>query len=263
MHTLLKRATVVTVAAAFAFSTAALSAGGAQTTTPDGIADQSTLVRPIAEGEKPGPSTAIVGGSRVTSPVPYIAALHTGSSFSCTASIIAPRYVITAKHCVGSPNLNVRIGSLTRSSGGTTATVSRVINAPGNNDVSILQLSRDVNATYLRVAAQGSLRVGTTERVYGWGYQNSNWTNLPENLKTSNGSVTQLNCATNFGDIACIRNNGDTSGGDSGGPMINSSGELIGVCSIGNKPTDGSGFGGYNTVVSSTIRTWIRQTAGV
>ncbi|GGJ78594.1 trypsin [Pilimelia anulata] len=222
-----------------------------------------TPTHPIADGERPAAGPRIVGGERATGSLPWITALWAGSKFNCTASLIAAEWVLTAKHCVDAASLNVRIGSLTRSSGGTTADVARVLKSPGNNDVALLRLSRAVEATYIKVAAQGSLSVGTRERVYGWGYERSDWTGLPENLKTSTGSVTELNCSTQFGDIACIRNSGDTSGGDSGGPMINSSGEQIGVCAMGNKPTNGTGFGGYNTVVSSTVRNWIRQNAGV
>ncbi|GGK09981.1 hydrolase [Pilimelia anulata] len=199
----------------------------------------------------------------MSTPLPWISALHTNGRFTCTSSIIAAEWVITAKHCVDQPSLSVRVGSLTRSSGGSTANVAQVVRAPGNNDVALLKLASGVQATYLTVAAQGSLSVGMQERVYGWGYQNSDWTNLAENLRTSSGTVTELDCASDFGDVACIRNDGDTAGGDSGGPMLNSAGDLVAVCSIGNKPTDGSGFGGYNTIVSSAVRSWIQQTAGV
>ncbi|QWF83938.1 S1 family peptidase [Amycolatopsis sp. CA-230715] len=224
-----------------------------------GAADPST---------PPSASPNMVGGHKVTEDVPFIAALHgkEDGKFHCTASIIAPQWILTAKHCVSDGAAKTfRIGSLTRSSGGQTADSADIQTAPGADDAALVKLAKEVKISqYAKVGDVGEAKVGVAEHVFGWGYENPDWTNLPENLKTSSGEVKETGCGQGFGDAFCIHNDGETSGGDSGGPAIDdATGNVIGVCSFGHKPTQGDGFGGYQTVVSQEVRDWIKQTAGV
>ncbi|MYW97381.1 trypsin-like serine protease [Amycolatopsis rubida] len=245
---------------------AALCGGTAQAATGSGPVTTHALP---AEGAAahPGAQPNVVGGHKVTEDVPFIAALHgkADQKFHCTASLIAAQWVLTAKHCVDGSDLSFRIGSLHRSSGGQTADSTEFQEAPGDNDVALVKLDKEVQvAQYAKVGDVGEAKVGLSEHVFGWGYENPDWTNLPEDLKTSSGSIEEVGCGAGFGDAFCIKNDGETSGGDSGGPAIDeATGNVIGVCSFGHKPTAGDGFGGYQTVVSKEVRDWITATAGV
>ncbi|GAA2835121.1 S1 family peptidase [Crossiella cryophila] len=245
------------------------SATTADTTTGSttAAADNATIAHPLAPDATAPPAAGdvepfIVRGSTVTQNIPWIVSLAYNGSHTCTASIIAPRWVLTARHCTQRPvaNFTVRVGSLKRSSGGQTAKATRLVNYSGRNDVSLVQLDRDINTTYSRLGAAGSVRVGSADTIYGWGADKSDWSGpLPENLKYATGSVASLGCA---GDntLICVRNNGEVAGGDSGGPII-VNGVQVGVCSIGHKPTQNDGFGGYADITG--MRSWIKQISGV
>jgi secreted trypsin-like serine protease len=99
--------------------TLALLIGGAVTallgTTGPAIAAEPAQSQP-----------AIIGGSNASSG-PWAARLFVNGQQNCTATIIAPQYILTAKHCVsGSGTYTFRIGSLDQQSGGTMATGSTI-----------------------------------------------------------------------------------------------------------------------------------------
>lgn len=214
---------------------------------------------PGGEGD-PGPNTMIVGGHVADKAPSFIAGLYAGDSFNCTASLVAPHWVLTAEHCVGGSDLSVRVGSLNRTSGGVTANVTEAVKEPSGSDIALLRIDKDIEAEYPDLGEPGDATTGTSERVYGWGYTNSNWTDLSETLKYSTGTITDANCNV-LGATLCIHNDGDTAGGDSGGPMMTTDGgtrELVGTCTAGHKPTDGSGFGAYSDITK--YRDWIDRT---
>lgn len=214
---------------------------------------------PAIPGE-PRVGATVVGGHAATEPVPFIAALHTGDQFTCTASLVAAHWILTAAHCVDAADLNVRVGSLTRSSGGETAAVTETVTEPSGSDVALLRIDKDIQAEYPVLGSPGDAETGTQERVYGWGYTRSDWTELSEVLKYSEGSIEDADCDV-LGASLCMKNDGDTSGGDSGGPMLatgDGQNKLIGTCTAGHKPTDGTGFGAYTDI--TLYRDWIDQT---
>ncbi|AJE81423.1 secreted trypsin-like serine protease [Streptomyces albus] len=198
----------------------------------------------------------VVGGHEATGEVPFITALYTGGQFSCTASLVSAHWVLTAEHCVGSGH-TVRVGSLDRESGGETAQVTEAVREPSGSDVALLRIDKDIDTEYAVLGEPGDVATGTRERVYGWGYTRSDWTQLADRLKYSEGSVYDDNCNV-LGATLCLDNDGDTAGGDSGGPMLTGDGKLVGTCTAGNKPTDGSGFGAYSDITQ--YRDWIDET---
>ena len=107
---------------------------------------------------------------------------------TCAGTVVAPRIVLTAGHCVQSPRGNLRstsgfkvttgVGDIRSAPAGSVSRVSRVLIVPGYNpsilryDVGLLILSAPVAATPMRLAqpADGSLlAAGTPLTIAGWG----------------------------------------------------------------------------------------------
>ncbi|MEC3976950.1 S1 family peptidase [Amycolatopsis sp. H20-H5] len=204
---------------------------------------------------------AIIGGQNASSG-PWAARLFVNGQQNCTATIIAPQYILTAKHCVsGSGTYTFRIGSLDQSSGGTTATGSTITRYPGAADLAIVRLTSSVNATYSPLGTSGNVAVGQTAQVYGWGATSQCGSEIncqSRYLKYANVRVNSVNCSDYTGGVAVCANriDGITAGGDSGGPMF-ASGRQVGVAST----SDRSNNTAYTNI--TVYRSWIKQVAGV
>ncbi|XVV07056.1 M28 family peptidase [Actinosynnema sp. CA-248983] len=218
-----------------------------------------------------GLDAAIVGGGYVSEAKPWIAALHRNGGFTCTASHIAAQWVLSAAHCVESGGTySVRIGSLNRSSGGTVATVARIVRHPGyrwpDNDIALLQLTAPVPGTYAPLAEDKDVQVRQPATLYGWGSEKSDWSGpLPQRLKYADGTVSSTRCVSSSAPLVCTQTDGTVAGGDSGGPAFVRSPATgkyvqVGVCAVGRRPATG-GWAGYTSVPLN--RGWIRQHAGV
>jgi secreted trypsin-like serine protease len=108
---------------------------------------------------------------------------------TCTGTVVAPRIVLTAGHCVQSPRGNLRtttgfqvitgVGEIGSAPASSISRVSRVLIIPGYNpgilrfDVGLLILSQPVAATPIRLAAPSEaselLAKGTPLTIAGWG----------------------------------------------------------------------------------------------
>ncbi|TDD29272.1 trypsin-like serine protease [Actinomadura sp. KC06] len=258
-------AAVLIVTAALAAPAVAGGPGGPAGGNPYPNAVHAPALPPSAAVPAPAPGTAqnsgrvpIVGGHNATEAPPFIAALYKGGRFACTASLVAAHWILTADHCIGG-SLSVRVGSLQRESGGQTANVTQQVSEPSGSDIALLRIDKDIQAQYPTLGGPGDAATGTRERVYGYGYTRSDWSQLSNVLKYSEGTIYDSRCNV-LGATLCIENDGDTAGGDSGGPMLTDSGRLIGTCTAGNKPTDGSGFGAYSDI--TRYRSWIDRTIG-
>ncbi|GLZ42385.1 trypsin [Actinokineospora sp. NBRC 105648] len=202
---------------------------------------------------------AIIGGGTASN-APWAARLFANGQQSCSATIIAPQYVLTAKHCVASGTISFRIGSLDQTSGGTTANASTIYRS-SNSDLAIAKLDRSVSATYAPLGTSADARVGQNVQVYGWG---ATCTNQPEincqsrYLKVATVRVSSTNARDAYNGVAiqATRVNGITAGGDSGGPMFGN-GRQVGVAST----SDRSSVTNYTSVAQ--YRSWIQSIAGV
>jgi secreted trypsin-like serine protease len=223
------------------------------------LAAAATLVTPYAAAQADEIRPNVVGGGPVAS-APWAAGLYTDGSFGCSGAIIASRWVLTARHCVGggSPT-HVRIGDV-RLNQGTNVRVTRVVEAP-NADMALLRLSRAVNTTYAPVASADP-PVGASTEIYGWG------TTLvgepsPENpvspvLKIGIMRVLSIGEDVFGGPSIHAQKIDAVAGyGDSGGPMWHD-GQVVGVCSHGDLEYVHSDYGSV-----TANRDWIRETAGV
>jgi secreted trypsin-like serine protease len=199
---------------------------------------------------------AIIGGGTVGS-APWGAQVYLGSSFNCSGTIIAPQWVLTARHCGGS-GINVKVGNVNLGQG-TARTVDRTATSP-NGDILLLHLSSAVQTTYMKLGSADPA-TGSTNSIYGWG--RTQGSNPPSPiLKTATVRVTGSSTDAYGGRaIASVGVSGAAWHGDSGGPQI-ANGVQVGVCSTGNNSgTNPNGTQNYASVASS--RAFIRSTTGV
>jgi secreted trypsin-like serine protease len=208
----------------------------------------------------------IIGGGTATD-APWAARLFRNGQQNCTATIIAPTWILTAQHCVaGAGTYTFRVGSLDQTAGGTLVTATRIVQHP-SVDLALAQIDRSVSATYAPLGTTTAVAVGQTVQLYGWG---ATCTNQPEincqsrYLKYANTRVTSVNGRDYRGGtaISVSRIDGIAAGGDSGGPMVATSPVdgrryQVGVAST----SDRSSRSNYTAV--TRYRDWIRSYAGV
>jgi secreted trypsin-like serine protease len=222
-----------------------------------GVAIGVTLTMPsaaVAAGGLGGtPQPNIIGGQPVSS-APWSAAVYRSTgSFTCSGTIIAATWVLTARHCVSS-GISVRIGNVLRDQGTQVNVLSSSL-SPGA-DLALLRLGRAINTTFSPLGSAHPA-TGATNSIYGWGRTSQTGPASPQ-LRTAQVRVTSTNCRDAFGGRA-ICSNGITGvawSGDSGGPQY-SGGLQVGVASTANGTTSQT----YGSVVAN--RAWIRSVSGV
>ena len=226
-----------------------------------------TAVAPTASAqESDGVQPYIIGGGTASN-APWAARLFRNGQQNCSATIIAPTWVLTAQHCVASSGTyTFRIGSLDQTTGGTMATATQIIQHP-SVDLALARLDRSVSGTYAPLGTTTAVAVNQTVQLYGWG---ATCTNQPEincqsrYLKYADTRVTSVNGRDYRGGVAIsvTRVNGIAAGGDSGGPMFATSPVdgrryQVGVASTSDRSTRSN----YTAV--TRYRDWIRSYAGV
>lgn len=223
----------------------------------------TAVAQASAAGSAPHAASAtsaqpIIGGGYADN-APWAARLFSNGRQTCSATIIAPTWILTAKHCVGGGGLSFRIGSLDQTTGGTVANGVSVQNH-STADLSLVKLDRSVSGTYARLGQPGSVQTGQTVQVYGWGAtsQCSPEINCQSRLLKVANVVVTGGCRDAYGGqaICARRGNGITAGGDSGGPMM-AGGVQVGVASTSDRQTTTA----YGNVTA--YRSWIQSVAGV
>ncbi|MDG4821945.1 trypsin-like serine protease [Asanoa sp. WMMD1127] len=213
------------------------------------------FLAPSAAGAAPvGPTdpAQIIGGGTVSS-APWAAAVLSNGSFTCSGTIIAPTWVLTARHCI-SGSMSVRVGSVNRTSGGVTRTVSATYS---RYDLALMRLSSSVSTSYVTLSSAYP-PVNSTNTIYGWGMTCYSGCSASTVLKTASVRVTSTNVTDAYGGraIRSTRINGNAWRGDSGGPQFYN-GAQVGVAST----ADGVNIQNYGSVAYN--RAWIQSTAGV
>ncbi|QJR34144.1 S1 family peptidase [Gemmatimonas groenlandica] len=222
--------------------------------------------------EPVGPSR-IINGSTVSvadfsTTWPFVVGLRMydeiGNYGTCTASVLAQRWVVTAAHCViGLPASRafVLVGDRDISSSASrTIAVTRILSHPRFNmntlvnDVALLELNDDANVTPARLP-DADVVAGETVRAAGFGVTESGSTSdelRATSLTVGGSDFSLLLTATHF--WASAPQSG-TCQGDSGGPAINAAGDIVGLTSFGFIPC---GIGSGHTSVFR-LRQWISE----
>jgi len=209
-------------------------------------------------------SSNIIGGQK-TSSYPAVMALfagdiRSGSGALCTASVIAPKVLLTAAHCVSADEVGtdaqflVLTGSDIRKSPGSEIAVAAVMHdaafntsdVEGGHDIGAVILSDPLDVTPLPINRTNPVSLaGHTVRLVGYGV-NDGETQTGAGVKRA--ATTTLRAVDPklifLGDATH-----DTCQGDSGGPAlatIDGRETIVGVTSFGDA---GCSRGGYDTRV--------------
>ncbi|KAK5994004.1 Trypsin [Cladobotryum mycophilum] len=236
---------------------------------------------PLAMGAAILPrGTEIVGGTQAgAGEFPYIVSLQeNGFGHICGGVLVNARTVVTAGHCTvnsTATNVKVRAGTNTWNSGGTLVSVSSLVLHPGykedsqgvpDNDVGVWHLSSSIptssTVAYAKLTASGSdPAAGSTVTTAGWGTTSENSQSIPARLnKVSVPVIARATCNTDYsGEIttnmfcAGLTQGGkDSCSGDSGGPIVDASGTVVGVVSWGQGCAE-AGFPGVYTRLGNYI----------
>ncbi|KAF2896313.1 hypothetical protein ILUMI_09876 [Ignelater luminosus] len=220
----------------------------------------------------------IVGGTPVDiEKFPYQVSLHYLGSHVCGASIISPKYVVTAGHCTFGRiafSMQVRAGSSLKGSGGELVGVDEFVRHPQYNqrnsdyDIAILILSRELTlgSSIPLPNDNDEFAPGSKATASGWGALSEGGSS-PERLQAVDIAIVsrkECNSVYNITDrMICagvLEGGKDSCQGDSGGPLL-CNGVLAGIVSWGN----GCARPGYPGVYASVpnLRGFIRRVTGI
>ncbi len=218
-------------------------------------ATSCAAVDPTGRAEQP-----IVGGTRGGNPS-VLWLYDTSAGGMCTASLIAPRVVLTAKHCVqhsgaAGPTAarNLIVGTGDVAGRGANYRAQSVYTTPGTwteggrtglsgalvgVDVAVIVLTTEVTGLTPIPLMREHPRslVGQSFTAVGYGQ-------IPSGSAGTKYTATGRIDGT---DSSLIYVGAITCQGDSGGPMITQAGEIAGVVSFGTGAC-GSGYGAYNQI---------------
>ena len=144
-----------------------------------------------------GTITPKIIDGRLADNAPWAARLFVDGQENCSATIIAPTWILTAQHCVANQGTyTFHIGSLDQTQGESATGVN--IQTNPSADLALVELDHAVTATYSPLGNADAVSVGQTVQVYGWG---ATCTDRPEiecqsqMLKVADVGVTDTACS--------------------------------------------------------------------
>ena len=206
----------------------------------------------------------IVGSSKSVYRSWYGKMEHNGS-FRCGSTLIAPRWVMTAEHCLpgSASGLKIRLGAYRngRNNGGKPfdlVPVKRMIAHP-SRDLALLELSRRAKFKPKKISEGRNIQPGDKLHAFGFG-QTSFYGNSPGKLLAvvleavrGRGASHMIYTDASEGKGVCY--------GDSGGPLLNpKDGSVVGAASwTGSRcASSGNGHDGFARVDMGWIRRHLR-----
>lgn len=222
----------------------------------------------------------------------------TSGRFFCGGSVLAPRLVITAGHCVADLNLK-QVRSLEVISGRTQINSNRgqvarvngismprnasgkrrysVLYGAANWDVALLTLASPLAAEPIKLAGPdeaASWAPGQVAWTTGWGVSRPYASRIPFNLQAARQVMLASSLCRQVDGVAfsaftmnCVGGpggNASTCSGDSGGPLVVKTSEgyrLAGLTSYGDEACRGFVPSVFTRVSGDRIRPWVADTA--
>ena len=222
----------------------------------------------------------------------------TARRFFCGGSVLAPKLVITAGHCVsylkrsqirnlevvsGRTSLNSGEGEIARVSGLRMPVDSsgkrryRSIQGAADWDVALLQLATPLSAEPIKLAGpdeEESWAPGQLAWATGWGSTSGYTDRIPARLQVARqvimgGGLCRRSSGVAFqpARMVCMggpHGNASTCVGDSGGPLVVRTSDgyrLVGLTSFGDGACTGTVPSVDSRVAGEPIRRWVRRTA--
>lgn len=216
----------------------------------------------------PGVHPLIIDGQPAQN-APWAARQFNAGKEACSATIIAPEWVLTAQHCVkdAGDDISFNIGSLDQTQGEKAQAKPGGVHIHDTADLALVNIDHPVQVPqYSPLGDKGVAQQGKTVQTYGWG---ATCTDKPEIecqsqfLKVANVEVTNPACQDYRGGPAVCAKRGDgiPAGGDSGGPMFATTQDgqqvQVGVASTSDRQNETA----YGSV--GDARDWIKSIAGV
>jgi len=208
-------------------------------------------------------SDAIIGGqSDQNNLYPSVVQLRLPGGYACTGSLIAPKLVLTARHCVsqnitqgigcdiyGNSTNGDHVGSDYTASGievytglkpawsaTPAAKGAQIIHPPGknlcNNDIALVVLNQAVAGTPIKLRLDYPPQVGELTTAVGYGITSDNLGN--SGTRRFRGSVPVISVGKDWNEIlgdAELASGQSICSGDSGGPLLSAGGAVVGIAS--------------------------------
>ncbi|MFE1916185.1 trypsin-like serine protease [Streptomyces anandii] len=178
------------------------------------------------------PATAVSGPQASGSVAAATARLDIGGQRGCSATLVAPQWLLTAASCfTDAPDGTLTAGApklkTTATVGGSAQQVVNLVPRTGR-DVVLAQLAKPVTGVTPVPVAAAAPTAGDEVQAAGFGRTHQEW--VPDQVHAA--AFTVQNTAATTLEIAGKSDGAAICKGDTGGPVLNAGGALVGVSSL-------------------------------